>query len=115
MPGRASLSLYSILFNTRESRGGWPLLTVETEVKGDSKRINERSPFLDGLLHAGTRDFCSALAVLVGTEHYINTFDPVAQQAGQAAMLGRLSLCMCPFLKLSSVGNIRNNLENFVS
>ncbi len=26
---------------TRETREGWPLLTVETEVNGDSKRTNE--------------------------------------------------------------------------
>jgi hypothetical protein len=29
---------------------GWPLLTVETEVNGDSKRTNERGPFLVGSL-----------------------------------------------------------------
>jgi hypothetical protein len=40
---------------TRETREGWPLLTVETEVNGDSKSTNE-----------GTRDFCPALAALVG-------------------------------------------------
>jgi hypothetical protein len=30
----------------RETREGWPLLTVETELNGDSKRTNERDPFL---------------------------------------------------------------------
>jgi hypothetical protein len=30
----------------RETREGWPLLTVETEVNGDSKSTNERGPFL---------------------------------------------------------------------
>ncbi len=47
----------------------------------------------------GTRDFCSALAAVVGpvqnilfhTVHYFNFFVPSAQQAGQAAVLGRLS------------------------
>jgi Mg2+/citrate symporter len=47
--------------------------------------------------------FCSALASLVGpvqtifflTDHYFISFLPIAQQAGQAAVLGRLSLCMC--------------------
>jgi hypothetical protein len=34
----------------RETREGWPLLTVETEVNGDSKRTNERGPFLVGSL-----------------------------------------------------------------
>ncbi len=51
---------------------------------------------------ASTRDFCSALAALVGpvqniffhTVHCFNAFVPIAQQAGQAAVLGRLSLSM---------------------
>jgi hypothetical protein len=49
---------------------------------------------------AGTRDFCSALAALVGpvqnifflNRHYFNFFIPIAQQVGQATVLGRLSL-----------------------
>jgi hypothetical protein len=50
---------------------------------------------------AGTRDFCSALAALVGpvqnifflTVHYFHSFVHIAQQAGQAVVvLGRLSL-----------------------
>ncbi len=52
---------------------------------------------------AGTRDFCSALAALVGpvqnifflTVHYFILFVYIAQQAGQAVVLGRLSLSMC--------------------
>jgi hypothetical protein len=51
---------------------------------------------------AGTRDFCSALAALVGpvqnifflTVHYFTSFVPIAQHAGRAALLGRLSLNM---------------------
>ncbi len=46
-------------------------------------------------------EICSVLAALVGpvpkywflTVHYFNSFVPIAQQAGQAAVLGRLSLC----------------------
>jgi len=30
----------------RETREGWPLLTVETEVNGDSESTNERGPSL---------------------------------------------------------------------
>jgi hypothetical protein len=49
---------------------------------------------------AGTRDLCPALAALVGTVqyifflnvHYFNLFVLIAQQAGQAAVLGRMSL-----------------------
>jgi hypothetical protein len=52
------------------------------------------------LSFAVARDFCSALAALVGlvqnifflTVHYFNAFDPIAQQSGQTAVLGRLSL-----------------------
>jgi hypothetical protein len=34
----------------RETRKGWPLLTVETKVNGDLKSTNERGPSLVGLL-----------------------------------------------------------------
>jgi hypothetical protein len=33
---------------TRETREGWPLLSVENEVNGDSKSTNERGPSLVG-------------------------------------------------------------------
>jgi len=61
-----SLSSYDVI---RETRDGWPLLTVETEVNGDSKSKNERGPFLFGSLGLscrGKRDNCSALAALIG-------------------------------------------------
>ncbi len=51
--------------------------------------------------YASIRDFCSALAAsaqykkLFLIVHYFNAFVPVAQQAGQASVPGRLSLCMC--------------------
>ncbi len=53
---------------------------------------------------AGTRYFYSALAALIVgpvqndvflTVHYFDSFFPIAQPAGQAAMRGRLSLLMC--------------------
>ncbi len=55
---------------------------------------------------AGTRYFCSALAALVGpvqnvfSSPYINSnsFVPIVQQAGQAAVFGRLSLSVCLWL-----------------
>jgi hypothetical protein len=51
-------------------------------------------------------DFCSALAALVGpvqniiflAVHYFNAFAPIIQQAGQAAVLGHLSLSVCLWL-----------------
>ncbi len=80
-------------------------MIVETEVYGDSKRTNERGPswLVRWTCRAGTRDICSALAALVGpvknifflTVHYFNSFVPIAQQAGQADVLGRLSLSVC--------------------
>ncbi len=52
---------------------------------------------------AGTRDFCPAFIAVVGpvqnnffrTVHYFNSFVPITQQAGQAVVLGHLSLNMC--------------------
>jgi hypothetical protein len=49
--------------------------------------------------HACTKDFSSASAALVSPVqticflilHFFNAFVPIAQQAGQAAVLGRLS------------------------
>ncbi len=60
---------------------------------------------------AGTRVFCSALAALFGpvqnicflAVHYLNSFVPIAQQSGQAAVLGHLSLSMSLWFLLSSI------------
>ncbi len=53
-----------------ETREGWPLLTAETEVNGDSKNTNERGFSLVAwfvvLVSPEKRFFCSALAALVG-------------------------------------------------
>jgi hypothetical protein len=54
-------------------------------------------------LRSGTRDFCPALAALVDPAqnifflavHYFNSFVPIAQQAWQAVVQGRLSLNVC--------------------
>jgi hypothetical protein len=53
--------------------------------------------------HAGTRDFCPPLAALVSPEQNIFSspdtilihFVPIAQQAGQEVVQGRLSLNVC--------------------
>jgi hypothetical protein len=68
---------------------------------------------------AGTRDFCSALAALDDpikndfflTLHCFNSFVPIAQQAGWAALLGRLSLnvCLCGVQKENN-GKGKQNL-----
>jgi hypothetical protein len=81
----------------RLERGG--PCSVETEVNGDTK-----STKMKGVLswlscwacRAGTRDFCPALAALVGPVQTIFYSPvPIPQQAGQAVVEGRLSLNMC--------------------
>jgi hypothetical protein len=83
-------------------REGWPLLTVKTEVNGDPKFTNERGPFLDG----SSGVLCWILFCLGCASrrvHYIfsspytisMSLSPIAQQAGQAVVLGRLSLSVC--------------------
>jgi hypothetical protein len=54
---------------TRETREGWPLLTVETEVNGDSRVQIKGVPswLVPWACRACTRYFCSVLAALVGT------------------------------------------------
>jgi hypothetical protein len=82
----------------------------------DSKSINERGPSLvlgwfRWACPTSTRDFWSALAALVSpvqnifflTAHFYYSFVPIARQAGQAAVLGRLSLS---FVSLESTINI---------
>jgi hypothetical protein len=59
-------------------------------------------------LLAGTRGFCPSVAVLFRPiknilffiVHYFNTFVPIAQQAGQAVVQGRLSLNVRPLRKI---------------
>jgi hypothetical protein len=88
-----------------QAKEGWPLLTVETEVNGDSKKTNERGPFLVGLLGLSNRNneflFCLGCSsrpikkYFFLTIHYFNSFVPIAQQAGQATVLGHQSLSVC--------------------
>ncbi len=85
----------------KETREGWPLLTVETEVNGDSKRTNEKWSCLGWfvkLVSPVQNSFvlpCCSSQPSILTVHYFNSFVPIAQQAGQAAVLGRLSLGVC--------------------
>ncbi len=88
-----------MLGDQRDYRGVAPMLTVETEVNGDSKSTNERGPSLAGSLRMSCR-YKRFLFCLVGsvqnmffpTAHYFNIFVPISQQGGQAAVPGRLSL-----------------------
>ncbi len=60
-----------------ETRNAWPLLTVETEVNGDSKSTNESGLWLvRWACRAGTRDFCSVLEALVSPVQ--NIFDTIS-------------------------------------
>jgi hypothetical protein len=45
---------------TKENTEGWPPLTVESEVNGDSKRTNERGPFLVGRSFSITNIFANS-------------------------------------------------------
>jgi hypothetical protein len=38
------------MYTSETIKEGWPLLTVETEVHGDSRNTNEMDPFLVGSL-----------------------------------------------------------------
>jgi hypothetical protein len=91
---------------TRETRESWSLQTVKTEVNGDSKSTNERGSSLVGSLGLMCWWYKRFLFCLGGssgpvqnisflTVHYFNAFASIAQQAGQAAVPGRLSLRMC--------------------
>jgi hypothetical protein len=59
--------------------------------------MNERGPsMVDHWAHrAGTRDFCPALNIFFLTPHYFSSFVPIAEQPGQAAVLGCLPLSVC--------------------
>ncbi len=88
-------------FNPRETKKrGWPLPTVETKAKGGSWSTYEWGHSLVGswARHAVTIDFCPALAALVCpvqniiflATHFFTLLVYVAQQSGQAVVLGRL-------------------------
>jgi hypothetical protein len=78
-------------FHQRDYREGWPLLTVETEVNGNSKSTKEMCLSLVWACRAGTQDFCSAFAALVRlvqnifflTVHYFNPLSPSPSKLGR--------------------------------
>ncbi len=83
-----------------ETIEGWPLLTVETEVNGDSKRTNVRGPSLVGSLGMLCRYkiflFCLDCSSQPSTKYYFphrTLFHFIsAHRPGHAGVLGRLSL-----------------------
>jgi hypothetical protein len=81
------------------------------KVNGDSKSSNERAHSLVGSLSLSCRykRFVFSLGCSPsrpGTKYFFisvnffTSFVPIAQQAGLAVVLGRLSLCMCLLLRL---------------
>ncbi len=93
--------------HSRETAEGWPLLTVETAVNGDSKSTNERCPSFVGSSDLSCRYkrvlFClhchnRPIAKKKFTSPYsisIYLSSSPSKLAGQEAVLGRLSLSMC--------------------
>jgi hypothetical protein len=75
MSGNARLPAKRV--KSRETREGWPLLTVKTELNGDSKRTNDRGlPWLVPwtCCRAGTID--PALAALVTSQPSTKNYFP---------------------------------------
>jgi hypothetical protein len=66
--------------------------------------------------HAGARDFYPALAALVSpvqnifflAAHFFTLCVSIAQQSGQAVVLGRLSLSMCLCVEITKIQEIKN-------
>jgi hypothetical protein len=62
-----------------------------------------------GLSQAGSLDFCPALPALVSpvqniiflSAHFFTLVVPIAQQPGQAVVLGRLSLLVSPLIDMN--------------
>ncbi len=89
------------------------MLSVETDVKGDSKSTNERGRAMVGLLGMSCRYkkclFCLGSSSGPSTKYFFPTVKlfkficPCRPQAGQAAVLGRLSLIMLVWSRLYSV------------
>ncbi len=96
------LSNFSNNSNQRDQRGVAPTDYAEIEANGDLWSTNEGCPSLVGSLGSSCRyrRFLSCLGcsgqpntkVFFLTVHYFNLRVPIAQQPGQAVVLGRLSL-----------------------
>ncbi len=84
---------------TRETRKGWPLLTVETDANGNSRSTNERGPSLVGPLGFSCRYksflFCHSYSTRPSTTFsfpYLTLFISFVPIARQAVVPGHLSL-----------------------
>jgi hypothetical protein len=94
-----------IMMTGRKTREGWPLLTLEIEVNGNWKRTNERGPSLVRSLGLSCRYkrflFSLGCSSRPSRKYFFPHrvlflfLSPIALQAGQAAVQGRLFLSMC--------------------
>ncbi len=92
-------------------------MPVETEMNGDSKSTNERCRSLVGLLGLSCRYkrflFCLGCSSRPSTKYFFSLSQFLCthrQQAGQAAVLGRLSISMClwPGIRITYVKHWTN-------
>jgi hypothetical protein len=91
---------------TRENREGWPLLTVETKVNGDIGlsmvgSLGLSCRYKRFLFSLGCSSRLSTKYFFL-TIRYFNSFVPIAQQPGQAVVLGILSLSLYLWAELQS-------------
>jgi hypothetical protein len=100
----------------RETREGWPLLTIETEANGDSKRTNEKGSFLGWFVELVVpvqEIFCFALAALIGPVQNIfvlNVHRTSIPLSPSASKLGRQPCWVaCLLVCVSVVGNAKNS------
>ncbi len=106
---------------SRESREGWACWLLKQRLNGDSKSTNERSPSLVGSLGLSCRYkgplFCLGCSSRPSTKYFFppphtisNPLSLINQQAGQAVVVGRLSLCICLCLypQCHTVKKVRN-------
>jgi hypothetical protein len=88
--------MFTMMYNAmllRETREGWPLLTVETEVIGDSKSANDRGPSLIGSLGLSgqykTFLFCLGCTGRPNTKYFFLTYTFSILLSSSASKLGR--------------------------
>jgi hypothetical protein len=83
-------------FPPRETREGWLLLTVETEVNGDSKSTNQRGPFIGRFLSCLGCSSQPSIQNIFLTVHFFNFISPLSPATWAGRRAGSpVSLCFC--------------------
>jgi hypothetical protein len=71
---KGGVGVLPCMWDHRETREGWPLLTVETEANGGSKSTYKRGPYLVGALGSSCRYnrllSCLGCSIWPGTKYY---------------------------------------------